>query len=754
MKGNYPPPIYSVMLRVAVFSLLVNLGSSLGAQQQTAMLFESASQTGVQEMFYKNDAVLNTIDSHIYSCGSTLNSNGTYDILITKHNGSNVLIWSVTYSGSGNYHDYASKITFDTSGNILVVGSSQISSNDYDGVVLKYEPDGDLIWSQTYNGTGNGLDGFTAVLTDASKNVYVGGGSYEGLSSLTDMLLIKYDSSGTSLYTKKWNNSTYNLQESAFRLLLSGSSVYIYGASQTSLSPVQWKLASAHYNQSTGNLVGSSTSYGDNDEFTEVADILPIGSNNLIVAGYVNVSGQGKNLKVTRFNQELTSTWDYTYNGAANGDDAATSLEISGGWLYAGGYTTLSDGTKDLFITKRNHTSGSSQWAVELDISGEDDEVIDLAGTSGGDIYVSGNSNKLGKSDFLLAKLNTSTGAIIASGRWGGQAAENDKVSNMVVSNTGEIYIAGQRGISASTYEFTMNKWSDRILYVPVPSDGYSSHAGYIQNNGQLRNEDGTANTSVKFYSQSHRVATYLDDSKISYQLIQARDTTNQDTTCRVDMTYSKGLSGSKIYGHNMRAEYHNYYLGHMSAPSVQTGIYNTIVKYEVYTNIDAIFTHSPGGFRHWLVARSGSTPSSFELSFDGQTGLSVDGSGKLIIATNIGNIVYTKAKVYTLNHTTGALTVLGWQPSYNISGSSVSFTSFGSWTGTLVIEFGEEPTASQMPPASNDNLEWSTFFGNNGYEINMDVANNSSGEVWYAGFANHGILLDAPVKTIRWLLI
>ena len=711
------------------------------SQQQPAIFFDNAVESGVQEMFYKQDAVLNTVDSHIYTCGSTLNSNGTYDILITKHNGSNVLIWSVTYSGSGNYNDYAADITFDSSGNILVCGNSQTSSTDYDALVLKYDSDGDLLWSDTYNGAGSGPDGLSSIITDGSNNIYTCGGAYHSMGELTNLLLIKYDSTGTEQFVKTWNNSSYNLQDGGFRMILSGSYVYCYGATQVSLSPVQWKLASVQYYQSTGNLVGSSISYGDNDEFTEVKDIMPIGSNNFIVAGYVNVSGQGKNLKVTRFNQELTGTWDYTFNGTANGDDEATSIELSGGWLYVGGYTTLSNGTKDIVVTKRNHTSGSQQWQVALDFEGEDDEAVDLAGNTAGHIYISGNSHKLGNSDYLVAKLNTSTGAVESSNRWSGQAGKEERVSNLVVNEGGEIYVAGQEQLTNGTYRFALTRWSERTVFAPKPTDGYSSHSGYIKNNGQLRNENGTANENIKFYNQSHRVATYINDTLISYQLVQAMDTTDADTTFKVNMTYSKGLSGGKVYPMSQRSEYHNYYLGHMDEPSVQTGIYNTVVKNGVYTNIDAVYTHSPSGFRHWLVARSGSTTSDIEMSFDGQTSLSVDGSGKLIIATTIGNIVYTKAKAYTLNHTTGVMTLLGWQPSYSITGSSVAFTSFGSWSGTLVLEFGEEIETQSFVVLQN--VDWSTMFGSTGEDQFKDVACNNQNDVFAFGERSTSNLID-----------
>ncbi len=276
---------------------------------------------------------------------------------------------------------------------------------------------------------------------------------------------------------------------------------------------------------------------------------------------------------------------------------------------------------------------------------------------------------------------------------------------------------------------------------MPVPSDGYSSSGGYITNKEQLRNEDGSGNETVKFYNQSHRVATYVNDTLVAYQLVQAMDSTDQDTTFRVDMKFTKGSPNAKVFPFSERKEYHNYYLGHMSVASERTTIVNNVIKSGVYTNTDVIYTHSPSGFRHLIVARSGAPTGDFEMTFTGQSSLSVDGSGKLVIATSIGNITFTKAKAYTMNNTTGVLTLLGWQPSYSISGNAVSFTSFGSWSGTLVLEFGEAVQSSSASVL--ENVDWSTMFGAGGNDQFKDVVCNDDNDVFAFGETNNGNLPD-----------
>ncbi len=279
-----------------------------------------------------------------------------------------------------------------------------------------------------------------------------------------------------------------------------------------------------------------------------------------------------------------------------------------------------------------------------------------------------------------------------------------------------------------------VTEWSQKEIYMPASTDGFASNGGYISNKEQLRNEDGTANSTVKFYNQNYRVSTYLDDSKITYQLFQAQDTINPDTTFQVEMRFHKVKENNKIYPYNERKEYHNYYLGHMSAASERTPIVNSVIKKEVYLNTDVIFSNSKSGFRHWIVARTGAQLSEVEMTFNGQTTLNINSNDELIITTTIGNIVYTQANAYTMNSNTGALTLLSWQPSYSISGNSVSLIGYGTWSGTLVLEFGERGGGAAASPVSNMNLEWSTYFGgisNDRFDaIETDEANN----VWTVG--------------------
>ncbi len=157
-----------------------------------------------------------------------------------------------------------------------------------------------------------------------------------------------------------------------------------------------------------------------------------------------------------------------------------------------------------------------------------------------------------------IAKLKITNGDVLAQNRFNGVSNLNDMASNMVVTSTGDIYVAGQTGVNGNagiSYKYALTKWNEKTIYTPKPTDGYSGSGGYITNNKQLRNEDGTGNATVKYYNQNHRVATYIDDTKICYQLLQAMASTNQDTTFRVDMNFTKGTTNAKVYPFAERKE-------------------------------------------------------------------------------------------------------------------------------------------------------------------------------------------------------
>jgi hypothetical protein len=703
-------------------------------QQQTAIFLDAASASGVQQMFYKTSIARNA-SNDVFTCGATLDNNGNYDILLTKHNSSNVLQWSVTFAGSYGGDDYAADIALDALGNIYVVGTTQVGSLDYNAVMLKFNPSGTQSWAQTYAGLGNGPDGFTTVLVENNNSIYAAGGAYISLSNLTDALSVKYDSTGTSLWTNTWNNSTSSMQDAAVRIVNSGGQTYVFSASQTGNNPVTWKMAQPRYNSTTGAFIAAGISSGDDTAFSTVSDVAVDGVNHILVAGTVQSTTQGKNIRVARFNLTLTEQWVYNYNGAGNTDDEAIALALVGtSHVYVTGYTTSTANGKDLFAAKLVTTSGVVVWDHEMDLATGDDRGAAISLDVAGNAFIATTSYKDGNDDMVVSFLSSAAGAVLATNRYNSTYNRNDQAQKISLDvSTNVVFMAGQIETAPNTYSYMLTKWSVKTVYAPINPNPLAL-LGFQENKGQLLT-DSTSNDNIRFYCNNSFPEVFLNDSLMSMVLRVKGDSI--DSLQRIDMRFTKGNMYNRLYPTNAQQLFANYYLGYCDKIE-KNYYYNDILKPSAYTNTDVMFQNGADGYAYWFVCRPGSTPTDIEMEYEGQNSLSVDANGRLHIVTAFGDIVQDKPTAYTMNLTTGVLTTLPWQPTYQInSGNKVSFN-YGTWSGTLVIRVSMASSAALSYCATLNNLDWSTYFGYapGGNEASLDIYTKNDATTYITGIA------------------
>jgi uncharacterized delta-60 repeat protein len=84
-------------------------------------------------------------------------------------------LWRRSLDGTSNGFDAADALAIDAAGNILAVGELDNTTTDRDFVVVKLAPGGQVRWTQTLNGAGNGADAATSVTLDTAGNPIVGG---------------------------------------------------------------------------------------------------------------------------------------------------------------------------------------------------------------------------------------------------------------------------------------------------------------------------------------------------------------------------------------------------------------------------------------------------------------------------------------------------------------------------------------------------------------------------------------------------
>ncbi len=119
---------------------------------------------------------------------------------LTKYDSSGNFQWN-RFFVPGGYNTYTRAIALDTSGNIFVIGNSQTFAGG--PFILKYNAQGDLLWSVSPSISGN--DFLWSGFVDRPGNVYATGYCADSNNYAFDYLTIKFNSAGVLQWAKRYN---------------------------------------------------------------------------------------------------------------------------------------------------------------------------------------------------------------------------------------------------------------------------------------------------------------------------------------------------------------------------------------------------------------------------------------------------------------------------------------------------------------------------------------------------------------------
>jgi uncharacterized delta-60 repeat protein len=134
-----------------------------------------------------------------------ISSGYSWDFATVAYSASGTPLWTNRYSATVGSDDEPTSIAAHPTGNVAVTGFSNGGSTSYDYVTICYSADGVPLWTNKYNGPGNGDDRPSAVAIDANGNVFVTGSSLGSGSSGKDYATIGYSAFGTPMWTNRYN---------------------------------------------------------------------------------------------------------------------------------------------------------------------------------------------------------------------------------------------------------------------------------------------------------------------------------------------------------------------------------------------------------------------------------------------------------------------------------------------------------------------------------------------------------------------
>jgi hypothetical protein len=376
--------------------------------------------------------------------------------------------WVSTYHGNylgdgsatNEAHDLAIGGNF-----VYITGFVTDTSYNTDMCVIKYTFDGNQIWTNTYNGPGNGEDKAYAIVVDQS-GAYVTGYS-TGTNNYLDLTTIKFDkTSGTILWISTYQD-TLITDSKAYAITIDGAGNLIVTGYATDLGTDQKNIIVIKYDSNTGGTLWKAIYNGD---FNSEANAVTFDrDNNIFVTGYTcsSVSSGSENYITIKYNSNGVQRWVSTYDGPGAGTDIAKSIVTdSNNNVIVTGYSKGADCGYDYCTIKYSRNSGAQSWVARYDGTGHSDDIANAMVISNEDeIIVTGSScsgESAGTEDYVTIRYNDNNGDPVWVNRFNGRGSNSDIAYNLAISNNNRaVYVTGssRHGVPEETMDMMTLKY-------------------------------------------------------------------------------------------------------------------------------------------------------------------------------------------------------------------------------------------------------------------------------------------------------
>ena len=271
-----------------------------------------------------------------------------YDVVLIKWDSSGQIIWNRTWGGASN--DYGYGIWGDGANLYTCGGTTSYGAGSVDMFLIKWDLDGNVLWYRTWGGTAN--DGSYGLWGDGAGGIYVGGYTYSSGAGSSDLALVKWDTSGNLQWSRTWGGTAY---DGGFSVWSNVSSVYVcgrtgsYGMGSIDLLLVKW--------DASGTLIWSRTwgGTGGDQGWTVRGD----GTNVYTCGNFHSASTNSWDMVLVKWDASGNPLWNRTWGSTV--EEEGHALWINGSTIYVSGCMMTGTGWRDIVIVKWD-ASGDQLW--------------------------------------------------------------------------------------------------------------------------------------------------------------------------------------------------------------------------------------------------------------------------------------------------------------------------------------------------------------------------------------------------------
>lgn len=449
-------------LIIVVFQLFV---SQLHSQQWIKTLSGSANG---------DDRVTNAVTDkagNLYETGYVTRTGTGIDFCTVKYNSEGTQQWVAYYNNPQvNGEDKAFGIAVDNAGNVYITGYSAGIGSSFDYATVKYNSSGAQQWVQRYDSPANSDDKAFGIAVDNAGYVYVTG--YVTLAS-TDIFTIKYTPAGVLSWNRLVTGNGAG-DSKAFGIATDGINVYVTGYVTDSTSGTD--IALIKYD-SSGNTLWSNIYNGPGNSDDRAFGIAQDdGHASVFIFGYSSGNATGTDATLIKYNAVTgDSLWVARYNGTGNADDKALGIAVDhlGNSYITGSATDTASGTD--YITMKYDPNGNRQWIGVYTGTGENEDVASdiVVPKQGNYVYVTGYSKSDTSAlseDMVTVKYSVSSGDQLQVNKYAGSFGGSDVGVKVVADTSGNVIIAGYTQVGAANYDWITRKFplGDIISVSPI----------------------------------------------------------------------------------------------------------------------------------------------------------------------------------------------------------------------------------------------------------------------------------------------